>query len=210
MFISIFFSYVFKLIVSNYYIIYMASIVAYIKHYYTTYNNNKYPYKNIIMIPNDIDKQTLICKLNKLYDKNKNKHEIEFNLSKFIISFSQNRTFNTIIYASSLIELNTIIKYISTNGNLYHKKLFGHLPTTILEKIIITTNNCEIDITDIITNFIEYQSPILFNDAILLKEIIDKIINIKIIYHKDMEETSLILDYDEYKHKNIDDINFLF
>jgi hypothetical protein len=167
-------------------------------------NNKKMPYKHVIG-SDLIDYATL---LNDIYNDDISNNCNFDTKRKFIVYFTGIRTFNTVIMASSYVDLNDIITTISKDTINYSKKNFDNSSDFFMDKIVITTDeNDDIDITHMLNTCISYECDITFNDIIILhNNINDKIQCVKLYYYKNTDHTIKKIAYDECKNSKIDDI----
>ena len=116
----------------------------------------KKPY-NAIFFSNEKQNDKLINEIHTIC----NKKIILFSSQRITLSFNGIRNFNTVIETDSLLKLNEIVQEMTSHS-------FSKITLGNTNKIYFVSDKCEMDITEIAMNCIEYKTPILFDDALLL------------------------------------------
>jgi|688.fasta_scaffold398277_2 hypothetical protein len=183
--------------------------------YYVKYKIDKNKLSNpyISVIINDNTDKTSIAtstqNMNKIFN-GENKTFGNFNATKKVLIYYHggDRSFYTIINAISYYDIHDKIMKIAIDSTKYKKKNFCKSKTKTIKSInFVKNDDSEIDIVEIINQFIEVDTNILFDDVCLLMHIDKydvKSINILYFDNEDFEEKNIVF---KYTNQNINIIN---
>lgn len=129
---------------------------------------------------------------------------------RVLVLYQKEKNFSTVLIAESYTQINEIVNDMLKNYNSYKRIQLDDSNVMIQRLVLLTKDNEEIDVTDMINMFIKYTEPITICDlSHLCGKKSESIKHMKFEYYKEMEPFEKIFDFQQIKDKDIEFINLM-